>query len=429
MTELERKQALADIKENKTPSMTGITLTYNGERQRFDAYMIPLDLLVYNPYNGRIGSEVKSFERQHHRLNPENPDDIKIIEDFLWESKVKANKETMESLLKDHQKQFGIVTADGIIIDGNRRASLLNRLWRDNSINANEKLHCRFFLAIILPQDADKKEIIRLETTYQMGEEAKLDYNPIQKYLKCGDLIEAGFNESEIASFMNIPKGEVLMFLRVLKLMDEYLEAYGYDGMYTQLSGEDSFQKLDAALRGYLGGGVSGMWDYDLETDVSDLKSIAFDYIRLGMEQTDFRDIIRKPTATNRASSFFACKDIWEDFVTRHFDIVDSAKEQTVQEIIDSNPDDADLTKLLRARDYAWSQQVKEQMDANFKSSKDRLSNKQNAAAPAQLLNKAYSALVSIDMTQDSFLHDPQVKSLIELIESTTNSFKETLGM
>ncbi len=427
MKEETRKQALADIIATREPAMTGITLTYNGESKAFDAYRIPLNLLVYNPYNGRIGSEVKSFERQYHRLNPEDPADIKIIEGFLWKSKVNANEATMHSLLKDHQKQFGIVTASGMIIDGNRRACLLNKLWRDDEINANDKQHCQFFLAIILPQDADKKEIIRLETTYQMGEEAKLDYNPIEKYLKCGDLIEAGFNESEIASFMNITRADVLMYLRVLKLMNDYLETYGYEGIYTQLSGEDSFQKLDTALRGYTSGGVTGMWDYDIENDVSDLKSISFDYIRLGLLQTDFRDIFRKPTATNRSSSFFACKDIWEDFVTRHFDIVESATEQPVRDIIEKNPN-ADLTKLLRARDNAWINQVREQMESNFKASKDRLSNKQNAAAPVQLLNKALSALSSIDISQDSFLHDPLVRTILGQIEDLTESFREKLG-
>lgn len=428
MNEAERKQAIKNLIDTKEPAMTGISLTYDGELKTFDAYRIPLDILVYNPYNGRIGSEVKSYERQHHRLNPEVPTDVRIIEDFLWRSKISANEATMQSLLKDHQKQFGIVTADGMIIDGNRRASLLNRIWRDDSINANDKQHCRFFLAIILPQDADKKEIIRLETTYQMGEEAKLDYNPIEKYLKCGDLIEAGFNESEIASFMAIPKPDVLMYLRVLKLMDDYLETYGYEGMYTQLGGEDSFQKLDAALRGYTSGGVSGMWDYDLETDVSDLKTVAFDFIRLGMDQTDFRDIIRKPTASNPSSSFFACKDIWEDFMETHFDIVDSATEQSVQDIIDQNPD-ADLTKLLRARDNAWIAQVKDAMQLNYRNSKDKLSNRQNAAAPVQLLGKAISALASIDISQETFKHDPQVKTQIKAIESLLQTFKDELGM
>ena len=426
MTSAERKQALIDLQNTKEPAMTGVTIKYNGENVPFKAYMIPLNLLVYNPYNGRIGSEVKSFERQHHRINPENAEDVKIIEDFLWKSKEKANEKTKESLLNDHQQRWGIVTADGMIVDGNRRASLLNKIWKDDSIDANLKQHCRFFLAIILPQDADKKEIIRLETTYQMGEDEKLDYNPIEKYLKCGDLIEAGFTESEIASFMAIRPSDVMMYLRVLKLMNEYLESYNYEGMYTQLSGEDSFQKLDAALRGYSGGGVSGMWDYDLETDVSDLKQIAFDYIRLGMEQTDFRDIIRKPSAATPSSSFFACKDIWQDFVEQHFDAVDSVYEKSVQEIIDESPN-ADLTKLLRQRDVEWRKNVQEKLQRNYKEAKDKLGNKQDAGAPIQLLMKALSALSSIDTTQQSFKSDPRVASGLNQLETLIHEYKEEL--
>lgn len=230
MTAEERKEALKKI-QNGEPSMTGITLTYHGERKKFNAYSIPLDILTYNPYNGRIGSEVKSYERQHHTLDPDNPSDVKIIEKFLWESRPDANERTMRSLLEEHQQKFGIVTADGRIIDGNRRASLLNRIWHDEGIAPNLKQHCQFFEAIILPGDADRREIIRLETTYQMGEDAKVDYGPIEKYLKAGDLKDEHFSDEEIASFMGVSPREVGQYLRVLKLMNDYLDAYGYSGI------------------------------------------------------------------------------------------------------------------------------------------------------------------------------------------------------
>ena len=82
----QRKSELKRIQETQEPSMTGITLTYHGERRKFNAYSIPLSILTYNPYNGRIGAEVKSYERQHHVLDPDDADDVKIIEKFLWES-------------------------------------------------------------------------------------------------------------------------------------------------------------------------------------------------------------------------------------------------------------------------------------------------------------------------------------------------------
>ena len=67
MTAAERKQAIADYIKTAKPAMTGIKIMYHGERTPFEAYNIPLDLLVYNPYNGRIGSIVKSYEKQNHR--------------------------------------------------------------------------------------------------------------------------------------------------------------------------------------------------------------------------------------------------------------------------------------------------------------------------------------------------------------------------
>ena len=78
MTAQERKAALANLQNPDVaqPCMTGIPLLYHGERKTFDAYEIPLDYLGYNKLNGRIGSIVKSFERQNHTLDPENPEDI-----------------------------------------------------------------------------------------------------------------------------------------------------------------------------------------------------------------------------------------------------------------------------------------------------------------------------------------------------------------
>jgi hypothetical protein len=423
MNSEQRKAELERIQANSEPCMTGIILTYYGERKNFNAYKIPLSILTYNPYNGRIGSEVKSFERQNHVLEPDNPDDIALIEKFLWDSKEDANERTKQSLLDDHQQRYGIVTADGKIIDGNRRASLLNRIWKDDSIPANKKQHTRFFIAIILPTDADRKEILRLETTYQMGEDAKVDYGPIEKYLKAGDLAEEGFSNNEIASFMGVTPREVRDYLNVLKLMNDYLDTYGYTGIYTMLDGnEDSFLKLESALRGYAAGGVTKMWGYDVEADVSDLKSIAFDYIRLGLDQQDFRDIIRKPNRHNTDASFFSNEEIWRNFSDNHFSAVEDVTEETVENIIRNNPT-GDLKRLLRARDNAWRNAIGEKLNENFNRSRDKLNNKQQAAEPIKLLQKAWEAISAVDINQDSFKQDPGVKEYLAEIEELAKQY------
>lgn len=427
MNAAERKAKLQELVASKAPCRTGIPIMYHGVRREFDAYEIPLEYLVYNQYNGRIGSVVKSYERQHHTVNPDNPADKKLIEKFLMESKIDANKKTKTRLLKEHQEKHGIITADGSIIDGNRRAMLLNSLMEDDSIPFNEKSHCQFFVAIILPEDADKKEILALETTYQMGEDAKVDYNPIEKYLKCNDLQDAGFTADDTASMMAIKPGDVRTMLSALTLMEDYLDEYDYSGMYTQLEkNEDSFLKLDSALKRYRAG-VPQMWAYDPDADVSDLKLIAFDYIREGFEQTLFRNIISAPSAKKPASSFFAREEVWQDFRDKHFEITDAVQEEAVDDIRAKNP--PDLGRALKARDQQWQLEVEDDFEENFTQNLDKLNNHANAAKPLQQLIKACQALEVVDTDQPSFQSDKNIKGCVQTLDEIVVKFKQILSM
>ena len=183
MDSILRAQKLAEIKNSDKPFMTGIRIPFEGETHIFDAHKIPLKYLIYNKYNGRIGSLVKSYEKQNRPLNPEMPEDIKRIEQFLLASNKDRNESTELSLVKEGQKQYGIVTYNGIIIDGNRRAILLNKIYQEREKWPKHNIdHCEYFIAVILDAGANPKEISKLETEYQMGEDKKLDYNAIEKY-------------------------------------------------------------------------------------------------------------------------------------------------------------------------------------------------------------------------------------------------------
>ena len=430
MNSAERKAKLREFTNgNIKPVRTGIPINYHGQNISLSAYNIPLEYLVYNPYNGRIGSVVKSYERQYHSLDPENAEDKKIIEKFLFESKPDANKTTRQRLLKEHQQKHAIVTADGVIIDGNRRACLLNSLAQDPTIPELEKQHCHFLIAIILPEDATKKEILSLETLYQMGEDAKVDYNPIEKYLKCKDLQEAGFTEKDISKMMGCPQSEVRTMLETLVLMEQYLDEYDYSGIYTQLDKrEDLFLKLNAALKKYRAG-IPSMRTYDKETDVSDLKLIAFDYIRANFDQGLFREIISAPSARRTAASFFSQEKVWNDFRDQHFDFTDRihADEQSVNDLIASKPDE-DISRLLKARDLSWQRQVKSKFEENFKKGKDVLDNYNNATKPLQQLQKAYKALEVVDCSQPTFKTDAEIRSSIDDLDRLLSKFKAILS-
>lgn len=422
MQQAHRKEILKGV-QNGMPFATGYQLLYRGVLQPFMVWEIPMEALIYNQYNGRIGSVVKSYEKQSHALDPELESDVALIETFLWDSKKDANKNTLDSLKKTGQIKFGIVSSDGIIIDGNRRACLMNRILKDSHSTQHEKDRCKYFKAVVLPENASKKDILQLETSFQMGEDEKVDYNPIEKYLKCKDLEDAGFTRDEIASFMGISKKDVDQNLEILDLMDQYLAFYEYDGIYTMAEGhEDSFQKLNIALRQYKSG-VANMWNYTDE-DINNMLCVSFDYIRLNLPQNDVRDIFRKPTQNN--SSIFGSKDRWNSFFDNHQNVMSSYKEKSVEEYV-RNATGTDVTPCLQARDNDWRKKLKGAMTETFKKTQDEIDSQLRAKTPILLITKAKSALDSIDTSSVGFQNNTDtIKSgLDELIEKA--QFLKTL--
>lgn len=423
-----RKTKLEELKSNQlNQAMTGIPLRYKGTTRTEIVWRIPLDYLIYNKYNGRIGTDVLSYEKQNGELNAEIDSDCKLIEKFLYESKKDRNKITMDSLLKIGQQRYGIVTSDGIIVDGNRRAMLLNKLYHEHAIlgySYSQVEKCKFFLAIILPDDAEEKDIQQLETIYQMGEDDKLDYNPIEKYLKCKELKRLGFTEKQIAEFMSEKETQIKEWLVILQLMEDYLKEYGYDGIYTRLEKtEGPFVDLANYLDSYIkrGANVRNVdWPYT-NSDISDLKLVCFDYIRARYEGKEFRDIAK----TGKDGSIFFFKNLWEDFLKQHQDKTPT-DEETVDELRKRCPNE-DLSLLLKQRDNTWIEQAKGQLKGNLNRFSRRLEDKRDANKPSELIERALSALKSVDCNQDSFFEDSHIKEMIKEISSITWEMKKKL--
>ncbi|MDL2288238.1 hypothetical protein LJC32_02535 [Oscillospiraceae bacterium OttesenSCG-928-F05] len=423
-----RRTKLKELRESPhSVAMTGIPLRYQGLTRTEIVYKIPLDYLIYNKYNGRIGSDVLSFEKQNGALDAEKDSDRVIIEEFLYKSKEDRNKITMDSMLKIGQQRYGIVTTDGTIVDGNRRAMLLNRLFRKHEelgYTYSQVEHCRYFLAIILPDDASERDIQQLETIYQMGEDDKLDYNPIEKYLKCKELKRLGFSEEDIASFMSEKTSQIKEWLSILKLMEDYLEEYGYDGIYTRLEKtEGPFVDLQAYLDSYKrhGTNVNNVdWTYT-DSDISDLKTVCFDYIRARYEGKEFREIAK----TGKDGSIFFHKDLWDAFLAEHIDKTPQ-DDESVDEMRQKYPGE-DLSRLLKRRDNDWVEQAKGLLKGNLQRHTRKLEDKRAANKPTELIERALSALQSVDCEQESFFADSAIKEMIKEINSITWEMKKLL--
>ena len=384
-------------------------IPWQDELKPMDVYKIPLEYLVYNKYNGRILSRTKSLERQHQEIDVETAEGRALIEELLFKTNETRNKQTLESLKRVGQEKVGIITKDGIIIDGNRRAMLLNKAGKTH------------FKAVVLDATLEDKalEIEELETSFQMGEDEKLGYNPTEKYLKASQLEKRNVSISKIATWMGETETTVKKYLKVMKIMDDYLDYLDLNGIYTQLDGrEDQFITLADEL-GSLYGAQSGKgFDGYKDSDVDDLKSISYDYIRIRYEGKDFRYI----GYGRKENHFFGTKDIWTSFRDNHFENMDSISSQ--EEKIDY--DSKDLEKHLNSRDDRFFQLTKTTdsgksfLQENLDDHVRKLNNIKYADKPLKLVHNALDSLNAIDQKHRAASGD-EVLDQIQKITQLTN--------
>lgn len=389
------------------------------------AYKIDLEYLIYNQFNGRIGTLVKAYEAENGEIDVESSEGNKLIEKFLWDSHIDHNKRTMQNLKEVGQRDPGIVTLDGVIIDGNRRALLLAKIAKGrNQPNA-------YFNAVILPDPmgaANAREIKRLETQYQMGLDEKLGYNAIEKYLQIQGLYDNDFDFPAIAKLMNLAVSDVEKYWDVKQLMDEYLKHLGYEDMYTRLDrAEDWFWKLQESMKRFdLSNGNAStqvQWPY-AANDVTDLKLIMFDYIRASREAGDrflgggqnFRDIC---SATK--TGFFRHRHIWEAFSKQHFRDFDSVEEKSIDDYRRLNPG-VEMTTVLKAKDRDFTKLVEDRVKANFGKTTSNIGTEIEKSEPKTLLENAWSKLDAIDETSKDFERICREDStIVDLIKSIGN--------
>ena len=425
MTTEERKIKIKEISEGN-PVATGTKLKYQGEIREFNVYKIPLEFLAYNVENGRISSLVKSYKREHGNLDMSRNEDAQKIAQFLFESSEDRNKKTMRDLAQNGQLEPGIITMDGVIVDGNRRASLLRKITESPDYDQTTKDRCSYFLARILPEDADEKEILRLETSYQMGADSKVDYNPIEKYLHTRDMKEKNFSIEQIAEYMGLSSNkEIILNLEIMDLIDSYLETYEYDGIYTRLPRgcEDDFLKLNTALKKIRGGKIAWIQSDELDEVENDLRLICFDFIRLEEKgDFDFRML-----ASTASSNFLADESTWHSFVNSYYD-KETPTEEPTEDVIGRANNDEEAKRLLNKRDNQWKSNVRDHLMDSFRDCKNKLENKKEKGKPVALLKKALNALSEIDITSlSSAMNKPDLLEKATAIQSLIQGIEKSL--
>jgi len=303
----------------------------------------------------------------------------------------------------------GIITKDGIIIDGNRRAMLLKRSGKSE-----------YFKTVVLEVtlEEDPTQIEKLETIYQMGQDEKLAYNAIEKYLKAKVLNIRGVSIDDIANWMGESKKTVSDYLETMKTMDDYLDYCQYHEIYTQLDErEDQFINLTKWLITFYGKSSGKAFDGYDDSDVDDLKTVSYDYIRANFEGKKFRNI----GDGARSNHFFGDETIWKDFKNTHT--------KKIQPIIDAeepiNYDSEGFEAYLNDRDRRFREKTIDILNENVDWHYQQLKNRQAADQPSKLVGGAINALQAIDQRHKAFSAPEVIQQIEELNRMTSDMLKE----
>lgn len=408
---------------NKNHPKSSKRITYGTETKEMNSYDIPVECLIFNQYNGRIGTFVKTHEKQYGSIDSSTDEGEKMIVDFLWNSKKSRNKETFDDIKEKGQLEIGIITKDGVIIDGNRRCMLLKEIAQQEHSSPT------YFHAVVLDDrlEDNPREIRKLETIYQMGVDQPVDYNAIEKYLKCKELSqEDNFTNDEIAKFMGEKPAKIEEYLKILDLMEDYLKVYGYEGMYTRLS-EEKVEGPFVDIRGYLETQESGKgirnrnWNPDAD-DISDLKNIYFDYIRAGFGTHKIREIGNP----SKGQGIFNHENLWNTFVKEYKEKIEpiNESEKTLEFLKEKRPDEI-IDNLIKSRDYDWKTKTEHLLKENLGKSKRDLEDLNEANVPMELLQRAKNTLEAINTDSDEF--NESVLDMVKSINSILWGFQQSI--
>lgn len=233
---------------------------------RFEVFRIPTSVLRFNFNNTRIRAELEGIMHDNGvNLNPDSAEQQSSVEKILLESKSIGEMETQklrEDLERRGQLDPVISTADGVLIDGNRRLAIFRSLARED---ATKKDFSEMDVSV-LPADATTDDLKELEMRIQMSHNFRLQYLSINAALEFRDLhrnLGWTLERIEELTLRQFRKTVIEDMIEIVDLIDEYLNAIPPQGKYAKhysllKKGWESFHNLHYTLGYWERRSVSG---------------------------------------------------------------------------------------------------------------------------------------------------------------------------
>lgn len=362
-------------------------VTIKGQIELLDVFPIPLSLLRFNIRNGRFKSELLSKEREFGReLDPNDKDDDLIIQQLLLAISPKDTKYLKQDLKKYEQRDPGLMTYDGFVIDGNRRMAVIREIFKETENSKYGYLNVH-----VLPKSLTEEDLWDIETESQMARDFKVDYSSSNQLLKIAEGLDLGKSINKIADkFREDPK-KIKTMVKTLDLVNAYLD-------YIEMPGE--YKLVDGKNQHFI----------DAVNQLNKLKLAGFEEIELNDSKIRLFEILKGDTGYAKIRKF--SKIMLSDKARKDFcETTDKEKEEFAGDPLpdenddedndDEDNDDEDKPTPPNAVDSP--DQLLEGVKAKavqeaYEAALDILKYQENQDKPQKLLESAINALSSIDI-------------------------------
>lgn len=284
------------VKEAAVP-IEGKKITINYKNWKADkipsqVYRIPYEFCRFRLENGRISIDVSSEIATKSILKADNPEHQKKIASYL---KRNSKNEILKGLLqKDGQTDPAVITADGFLINGNRRRLIIEELYKEKFEDKYKTIEVVILPGSKSPERPSLEDIAMLEYREQVQSDGKSEYSDMAKALTIRNNIKNNLplvkmmkdnpqysNLSERA-FESDRKKLEKDTVGVLKIVDDYLKAHKMTGNYRMVETKwDSFRELNQRVLSKLDD-VSYLSKYNIEEDeVGVVQQACFNIMKL----------------------------------------------------------------------------------------------------------------------------------------------------
>lgn len=243
-------------------------------------------------------------------------------------------EELKQDLRERGQQEPAVVTAEGVLINGNRRSAGLRDLWLNDHLPV-----ARYVRAYVLPGDTTADELIDLETELQVAKDYREDYSWVNEALLIEEIFEASNKDwDRVAQRMRLKADKVRSQYEKLQQLHQLVSMSNGTRHHADFVGNESaFEELSKHVR-----------DKQPE-EAASVRSVYFLGTLSGVNYRDLRHLRRKD-----ASEFVRGEFSLDPTLTSLFTVVDGGANDSTDDLLDdvlgtpSKADSsADLTTVL----------------------------------------------------------------------------------